>query len=380
MKIAVACSGLGHVRRGVEAWAEDLGTALRNRGLDVALFGGAESVGWMTVLPCVRRTSPRAQRIARFFSRLGGWRYGAGSTYEIEQTTFAFHLWRRIRRGYAILHVQDPLIGMLLNWLNRMHLSDARVILADGTGASVTILRRFQAVQHLTPVAGSQWRAHSPTRQLVFTIPNFVDVTNFRGGDKRAARARFNLPQDALIILCCAAIRKFHKRIDYLIEEFAAHRGTHGPHAILVIAGAQEEDTDSLIELAQSRAGDRVHFLVDLPRADMPELYRAADVFTLTSLFETFGIVLIEAMATGLPIICHDTPSFRYIAGPAGLFADMTSAGALAAAFARMTQPDDREALAQAARPHAVANFSAAAVIGPIVEMYRRVKALDCHG
>jgi hypothetical protein len=54
-RIAVACSGLGHVHRGIEAWAADLGQALRRAGADVTLFAGARFEG-ATALPCLRRT------------------------------------------------------------------------------------------------------------------------------------------------------------------------------------------------------------------------------------------------------------------------------------------------------------------------------------
>ena len=109
-RIAVACSGLGHVQRGIEAWAGDLAHALNKAGVAVSLFGGAPADGVIDV-PCLRRTSRRARILARLFRHVGGWHYGAGSPYEIEQATFSLALWPRIRRGFDILHVQDPLIA-----------------------------------------------------------------------------------------------------------------------------------------------------------------------------------------------------------------------------------------------------------------------------
>ena len=125
--------------------------------------------------------------------------------------------------------------------------------------------------------------------------------------------------------------------------------------------------------LGKELAGDRVRFLLDVPRAQMPNLYRAADIFALCSLYETFGIVLLEAMATGLPIISHDTPSFRNIVGPAGIFPDMMREGALSEALSESTQPGRSETLANAARPHVIANFSETIVIDQILDMYRQV-------
>jgi len=379
MRVAVACSGLGHVRRGVEAWAEDLAEALRRRQADVTLFGAAETVsGQVSRVPCFPRTSGAARNVASFFRQLGGWRYGLGSDYEVEQLSFSCFLWRRIYFGYDILHVQDPLIGHFFDRLNRLRMSRARVIFANGTLASgtdtaIAHLRRFSAVQHLTAEAAKEWMPHRPPGQMVFTVPNFVDIATFLPGDRRAARRHFAIPDEAFVVLCCAAMNTFHKRVDYLIKEFSAYRHAHNERAILIIAGAKEQDADELIALGRELAGDSVRFLPDLARSQMPDLYRAADVFALCSLHETFGIVLLEAMASGLPVICHDAPSFRSVVGPAGMFADLRGAGELSSAFAKVTDSGCREPLAQAARPHVATNFSEVVVLDQILSMYRQV-------
>src|SRR5262249_39789493 len=150
----------------------------------------------------------------------------------------------------------------------------------------------------------------------VFCVPNSINLDIFSASDRAVARQRINLPADALIVLCAAAIGRYHKRIDYLIREFAAFVEGYAGAAFLVIAGGRQPDTDALIALGRELLGERVLFLVDLPRNQMPQLYSAVDLFVLPSLFETFGIVLLEAMATGLPIICNDTPTFRYVVGP----------------------------------------------------------------
>src|ERR1051326_8075927 len=349
--VAIACSGLGHIQRGIEAWASDLAKALRVRGVAASLFAGERTAG-AVALPCLRRNSHSSALLADAFRHLGGWRYGFGSTYEVEQTTFAFQLWHRIRRAFDILHVQDPVVASILSRLHRLGLSRPRVIFANGTGERAEMLKRYSAVQHLTPEEARDFALYRPSNQATFAIPNFVDITTFSAGDQGRARQRFSIPHEAFVFLCCAAIRKAHKRIDHLIREFVRFLKNSDAHALLIVAGGRESDSNEIIAMARAVAGDRVRFLVNLPRTEMPDLYRAADVFVLPSLYEQFGIVWLEAMATGLPVICNDVPSFRTIVDGAGLFRDLSTEGALAEALSVMRFSSCREMFAKAARSH----------------------------
>jgi glycosyltransferase involved in cell wall biosynthesis len=375
-RIAVACSGLGHVQRGIESWASDLAQALRRTGADVTLFSGA-SLDGAIALPTFRRTGRTAVALATGARRLGGWRYGMGSPYDVEQTSFAVALWQRISSGFDILHVQDPMIAI---WLQRAHcagLSRPKVIYANGTGETASVMRRFDALQFLTKAAADSWVPQKPSGQAIFTIPNFIDTKRFSPGDQAASRARFGLPRDRTIILCCAAIRRFHKRIDVLLREFAnACRRTD---AMLLIAGGRESDTDALIAEGSALLGERVRFLPDLPRDAMPDLYRAADAFVLPSLHEMFGIVLLEALATGLPVLCNDTQDFRAIAGPGGRYGDFGARDGLARGLTDLLDPMLRATTARAARAHVERHFSEAAVMGSITAMYRSVHAASSH-
>ena len=148
---------------------------------------------------------------------------------------------------------------------------------------------------------------------------------------------------------------------------------------LLVIAGAREGDSDEIMDMAGALTGDKVRFLVDLPRTEMPNLYRAADAFVLPSLYEQFGIVLLEAMATALPVICNNDPSFRTIVGTAGVFRDLSIEGALNEAFSIMRSSSCRERFARAARPHVCAYYSQDVVIAQIIAMYRSVASGEIH-
>lgn len=371
MRTAIASSGLGHINRGVEAWASDLAASMRKSGLDVTLFqAGIPHNDWTRSAWCLRRTGRIASAMGPVLRHLGGWRFGVGNSYEVEQLSFCLSLWPKIRAGFDILHVQDPTIALVFEFLRGIGLSRPRVILGDGTQTPAAIMRRLSALHHLSPMASAEWEPFRPPGQRNFTIPNFVDTGMFSPGDKNSARAALDLPTDAFIVLCCAALRTTHKRIDYLIREFATFLGHHEGPALLVVAGGRESETEEVLRLGTALLGDRVRFLVDHPRSRMPELYRAADLFALTSLYELFGIVLIEAMACGLPVVCHDVPIFRYVAGPAGMFGDIAHEGALSRMLAEQAMPTRRAALAAAARRHVERCFSVPVVVEQIRAMY----------
>ena len=371
-RIAVASSGLGHIHRGIESWAQDLGLALHRSGANVTLFQGAgqPTEPWIRRVPCFRRFDPPATRIAGMAKHLGGWRYGCGSTYDVEQSSFAFFLWRRIRKDYDILHVQDPLVASRLQFLNRRGLSRPRVILAHGTEESTAFLQRFSYLQHLAPCYQEGWRKCLAPGQLSFAVPNFVDTQLFRPGDRQASRAIWGLPQDALVVLSVAALKKTHKRCDYLIREFAEFQKVLRQPAILVMAGAHERESPEVIEIGKSLLGGSVSILESVDRQRLPSLYQAADIYAIASLHEMMPIAMLEAISSGLPVTCNLTPTLEWMVGPCGVPEDISVPEGLVRQWLRLVDPDAREAAAAAARKHAETTFAEGVVLKQIEEMY----------
>ena len=73
-----------------------------------------------------------------------------------------------------------------------------------------------------------------------------------------------------------------------------------------------------------------------MPEADLPGLYAAATVFVFPSLYEGFGLPVLEAMACGTPVICSNSSSLPEVGGDAVVTVDPRDAMALAAALARV--------------------------------------------
>ncbi len=374
-KIVVASSGLGHVSRGIESWANDLARALSTRGCDVTLCKGAGGAAatFERVVPCWVRSSWKARLATRVVPKAIAWRLGIASTYGVEQVTFAIRLLWVLRVLNAdILHVQDPVVARVAEMARRIGVVRTKTILAHGTEEPNETLAGFEYVQHLAPWHQEQCEAAGCSRAAWTTIPNFIDTQRFSPGDGSAMRRELGIAGDALVVMTAAAIKRTHKRIDALIEEFALLREARPDlNAYLVIAGGEEKETQSVIEQGNRLLGDRVRFCVKYPRERMADLYRLADVFVLASLKEMMPIALLEATATGLPCVVNNHPVMRWMVGAGGACIDMTTRGTLCTAVEGLVADRARaREIGSAARAHCVEQFGKDAVVDRVLAFY----------
>lgn len=378
IKVWVASSGLGHVARGIESWAHDLGNALVERGLNARLCRGAglPATPSERTIPCLKRTSSTALLIARAMPSSIAWRLGVQSGYGVEQASFAWSLIRGLRReDVDLLHVQDPLVALYVQRARQLGYLKTRVILAHGTEEPYCFLRKLRYVQHLAPWHLEDAANAGYARRTWTSIPNFIDTNEFGPGTCRQMRQDLGIASNAFLVLVAAAVKRTHKRIDYVLSEFARLRQLRPDmQAHLVIAGGESSESASLIRSGRELLGDRVSFLIGFPRPRMPELYRAADLFTLGSLKEMMPIALLEATASGVPCVVHQHPVMQWMIGPGGWPVDMSREGALAEQIAQVhDQSGLRRLLQVRARRHCAANFGREAVVDQICDYYRFV-------
>jgi 1,2-diacylglycerol 3-alpha-glucosyltransferase len=105
------------------------------------------------------------------------------------------------------------------------------------------------------------------------------------------------------------------KNLELALAAFAALRV---PRARLAIVGAGPERERLASAAARLGIAARTHFSGELPRAQLPDAYASADAFLFSSTSETQGLVLVEALAAGLPLVAVDTPQTRDVLGSAG--------------------------------------------------------------
>ncbi len=183
--------------------------------------------------------------------------------------------------------------------------------------------------------------------------------------------SRFSLPRDYLLYL---GSNKPHKNLVRLVEAWriVVASGVQAADVPLVIAGAWDARYPEARQRVDTLGlADRVLFLGPVADADLPALYAGARAFVFPSLYEGFGLPVLEAMACGAPVICADGSSLPEVAGEAALLVDARDVEALATAIRRVLADADlagelrRRGVQQAAR------FSWAQTAQRTLEVYR---------
>jgi glycosyltransferase involved in cell wall biosynthesis len=337
-RVALVCSGLGNVRRGYEAFAQDLFDALGGiDGLDVWLFKGAGAKSDRQIPLWHLPRSGFPARLAGELTRRG--------PYVMEQLTLTVSLIPRLRKIRPhVVYYCDPSVGRLLWQWRKLTGARFRLIMHNG-GPHPPPFRWADHVHQLTPVTLTEALSAGvpPDRQTLlpcgfFFGPPPLPMSPFERNSRRRA---LGLPVDRPLVLSVGALNRGHKRMDYLITEIAS-MGEGRP--FLVMLGENEDDTPSVRALAELLLGPDGFQMRTVPRERMDEYYRAADVFALASLTEAFGLAYVEALAHGLPTVAHDQDVTRFVMGKEGNLADLRRPGMLAETVRAILESGDHGA------------------------------------
>jgi 1,2-diacylglycerol 3-alpha-glucosyltransferase len=322
MRIALLCSGLGNIRRGHETFASELFALLRG-DLDITLLkGGGEATEREIVVPHLERGSPLLRNIHVAVAPKWQEAEREQERMRVECATFAYGALRPLLAGgFDVVHCLELEVCNALHDHSHLFEKVPQVLFSNGGAIPAAELPRCDFVQEHT-----EYNLRRSDAKKAFCIPHGVDRRRFHPGVTSDFRARHGIPKDAFVVIAVGTICYWHKRTDYVIREVAQVDG-----AWLVLCGQPSPDSPAITQLAKELLGNRVVFAT-LSHDELPAAYAAADVFTLGSLFETFGIVYIEAMAMGLPVFCTQHANQRSIVRD-GVFVDMQKPGELAQAL-----------------------------------------------
>jgi glycosyltransferase involved in cell wall biosynthesis len=146
-------------------------------------------------------------------------------------------------------------------------------------------------------------------------LPTGIPTEHFAHGDREAFRRRHHLPEQVKVALFVGRVAH-EKNIDFLLQVAARCRSAQ-PNLRWLIAGEGPALADLKALARRLGIADRVRFIGYLDRTrDLPDCYAAADAFVFASRTETQGLVLLEAMAAGLPVVALSAMGTRDIVEP----------------------------------------------------------------
>ncbi len=281
----------------------------------------------------------------------GGWRKGLLPLVQVMQITRAL---RRTRQRWDVLHVHaaswwgfmPAVVGLRARrWDKRLvvtyHGGEAAQFMARHGRFASAALRRYHALITLTPTQAAIFRRHGLETTLV---PNIVPIQRFRFRERGPVQPR---------LLWLRHMEARYRPLDALAV-FRRVSEAH-PRASLTLAGdgpllARMQETVR----AQGLSG--VTFSGRLAAADIPAAYDAADIFLNTSAIDNLPLTLIEASASGLPIVSTNAGAIPDLIADRenGLLAPVGDIDALAAHILRLlADPSLARRLSAAARRNA---------------------------
>jgi glycosyltransferase involved in cell wall biosynthesis len=196
-------------------------------------------------------------------------------------------------------------------------LGTARVVLAISEATRSDLVRIF----HLDP----RRVAVTPLAAGAHFVPRLP-------AQIATVRVKYALPEQYALYL---GINKPHKNLARLVQAWQiSNSKSQIPNLELVIAGQWDERYPEIKQLAKDLGlKDQIVFAGPVSELDLPALYSGATLFIFPSLYEGFGLPVLEAMSCGTPVVCSNTSSLPEVAGDAAILVNPLDTNALAEAM-----------------------------------------------
>ncbi len=283
----------------------------------------------------------------------------------------------RSRPDVVHLHFPYP-VGEVSQWL--LHRGQATVLTYHSDvvrQASILrlyrpLLRRVLRDVHAIIIGSPPMRKSAylaEHQDKLHLVPYGIPLARFRQAVPPAGvRDAVSLPT----LLFVGRLR-YYKGLDYLI------RALPQINARLLVVGIGPMEAEWRKLAAEVGVAERVTWLGEVPDAHLPALYHAADLFVLPASHtsEAFGLVQVEAMAAGLPVVCTELgtgTSYVNQDGVTGRVVPPRDPAALAAAInALLADPAERARLAAGAQARVAAEFDLPIMVRRVLELYEGV-------
>ena len=384
---------------GMNVYVRELARELGSRGVPVDIFTRSQDREAPTVEPlsCGVRvinlhTGPAAPYdknwvltyLPEFVSRVRCFADGEDLSYDLIHS----HYWLsgeaalRLRRSWGV-----PVVHMF-HTLGAMKNSVARSKEETETGRRIAIERRLMqevdTVVAATPLDRAQmvWN-YGADSERIRVVPCGVDLRRFQPSEQAAARARLGLPLNERLLVCVGRMEPL-KGMDALIRALALLRSQGHPWSaelrVLLVGGDPEGRPDEWnaeqrrLDALRHELGvaEQVRFVGAQPQELLPAYFAAADLVAVPSHYESFGMVALEALASGAAVLASNAGGLALTIedGRSGLLFPPDDHTALAAQVARLLHdPAFADELRAGARRRA-AEYSWGSVARRITAIY----------
>ncbi len=364
MRVGIVCPYTWDVPGGVQEHVRDLAEALIGLGHQVSVISPADDDAPLPgyVVPAGRAVPvPYNGSVARL--------------------AFGFLSAGRVRRWvkdgrFDVLHVHEPVVpslSLLACWVASgpivatVHTANPRSRWMHAARPALqSALEKLSARIAVSEAARTTLVEHLGGDAVL--IPNGVSVRRYEKADPLPG---WPGPGGALGFL--GRMDEPRKGLAVLLDAFAL-LGAERPGLRLLIAGPG--DAEDALDRVPAPLRDRVILLGQVSEADKVRVYHSVDVFCAPNTGgESFGIVLVEAMAAGAPIVASDLDAFRMVlrGGQAGELFAIGDAAELAAAAGRLLDDPERRAALSAAAAAAVRSYDWPVIARDVVQVYETV-------
>ncbi|MFZ2187753.1 MAG: glycosyltransferase family 1 protein [Candidatus Moraniibacteriota bacterium] len=253
------------------------------------------------------------------------------------------------RRTKIITHIHDVSFRAhptFIRWSDRLFLS---LLIPSSLRKAALIIAPSQFTKN------EIIRYYGIPEEKIAVIPNSTGelfLENVAGNQEKtdALREKYGLPEQFVLSVGTLQPRK---NIPFLIHAFALLQKRLPEMKLVIVGNRQAYHTDPEIETAVATRGLRqaVIFPGFVDQDDLPAVIRLARIFAFPSLYEGFGIPLLEAMSQSVPVAASALPSLQEIGGDAALYFDPTSiANCEEKLYTLCTHPLQRETLQRAGK------------------------------
>jgi glycosyltransferase involved in cell wall biosynthesis len=284
-------------------------------------------------------------------------RAGVGLVHSLASTAPLRGRFRRITTVHDLIYLVHP----------EAHFGVLALGMRAVVGLAVRRSHRLIAVSESTG-RDLQERLHVPATKID-VVPNGVATPPDSSPDTDKLRRKHGLGERKVVL--AASAKRPHKNLARLLDALASLPVERRP--ILLLPGYPTEHEGELRQQAKALGiEDDARFLGWLDEGDLEGLYALADGFVMPSLYEGFGLPVLEAMARGVPVACSDRSSLPEVAGDAALLFDPEDVGAIATAIRTLVNDPATAARLRIAGPKRAAEYSWERTAQLTIEAYGR--------